>query len=254
MKRFLSLVLTVCMLFSSLLVLTGCLHKCEFSEEWASDGNHHWHSCTGKRCDKVSDKAEHVYDSGEITVKPTQEADGVMTQTCSVCNSKKDSDVLFNGLDSEEWSSAFAEENFINFTYKERAYINAQNVSASAISLIIYKFNEDKVHVSITSDGITKTDSATGLIAETTRVSLIKSIQDMVKYDSFTYDRETKTYTLTGRMKIESLGVNAKSATLTFKDGKPEKLVYTCVIKKNGISMDCESTIFFADYGTTVID
>ena len=253
MKRFLSLALTVCMLFSSLLVLTGCFHKCEFSEEWASDGSHHWHACTNEKCEEVSDKAEHDYDSGEITVKPTQEADGVMTHTCSVCNSKKESAVLFNGIDLAEWNAAFAEENFINFTYKERAYVDAQNVSATAISLIIYKFTEDKVHVSITADGITKTDSATGPLAETTRVSLVKSIQDMVKYDNFTYDRETKSYTLTGRMKIESLGVYAKSATLTFKDCKPEKLVYTCVITKNGITMDCESTISFVDYGTTVI-
>ena len=76
----------------------------------------------------------------------------------------------------------------------------------------------------------------------------------MLQFGIFTYDKETKTYNLTGTMKIASLGVNAKTATLTFKDGKPEKLVYTCVITRNGISMDCESTITFADYGTTVID
>ncbi len=254
MKRAISLLLIFCIILTNLVILTSCFHFCKFSEEWTHDGENHWHACTNSKCTEVEGLQKHSFDAGEITSTATQEADGVMTYTCSVCNAKKESPILFNGLDQTEWDAAFAEDNFINFTYKERAYVDAQNVSASAISLVIYKFTEDKVHVSITSGGVTKTDSATGPLAETTRANLVKSIQDMLKHGSFTYDRETKTYTLTGTMKIESLGVNAKSATLTFKDGKPEKLVYTCVIKRNGLSMDCESTVTFADFGTTVVN
>lgn len=254
MKRRISLLLVACIILTSLMSLTSCFHFCKFSEEWTYDEEYHWHACTNPKCTEVEGLQKHSLDAGEITTKATQEADGVLTRTCSVCNAKTESPIIFHGLDYTGWSTAFAEENFINFTYKERAYVDAQNVSASAISLLIYKFTEDEVHVSITSGGVTKTDSATGPVAETTRASLVKSIQDMLQFGIFTYDKETKTYNLTGTMKIASLGVNAKTATLTFKDGKPEKLVYTCVITRNGISMDCESTITFADYGTTVID
>ena len=68
------------------------------------------------------------------------------------------------------------------------------------------------------------------------------------------YEDEVRISVTSGTMRIESLGVNAKTATLTFADGKPAELFFTCIISKGGTTMACESTITLCDYGTTVID
>ena len=37
-------------------------HKHEFSTEWTTDENYHWHKCKDEKCNEVSDKASHVFD------------------------------------------------------------------------------------------------------------------------------------------------------------------------------------------------
>ena len=37
-------------------------HKHEFSAEWTTDENYHWHKCKDEKCKEVSDKAAHVFD------------------------------------------------------------------------------------------------------------------------------------------------------------------------------------------------
>ena len=37
-------------------------HRHEFSAEWTTDENYHWHKCKGEKCNEVSDKASHVFD------------------------------------------------------------------------------------------------------------------------------------------------------------------------------------------------
>ena len=37
-------------------------HKHEFSAEWTTDENYHWHKCKDEKCHEVSDKAAHVFD------------------------------------------------------------------------------------------------------------------------------------------------------------------------------------------------
>ena len=42
-------------------------HKHEFSAEWTTDENYHWHKCNGEKCNEVSDKAAHVFDKEEVS-------------------------------------------------------------------------------------------------------------------------------------------------------------------------------------------
>ena len=42
-------------------------HEHNFSAEWTTDENYHWHECVGKKCKKVSDKAAHVFDKEEAS-------------------------------------------------------------------------------------------------------------------------------------------------------------------------------------------
>ena len=42
-------------------------HKHEFSTEWTTDENYHWHKCKDEKCKEVSDKAAHVFDKETVS-------------------------------------------------------------------------------------------------------------------------------------------------------------------------------------------
>ena len=42
-------------------------HKHEFSTEWTTDENFHWHKCKDEKCNEVSDKAAHVFDKETVS-------------------------------------------------------------------------------------------------------------------------------------------------------------------------------------------
>lgn len=42
-------------------------HKHEFSAEWTTDENYHWHKCKDEKCKEVSDKAAHVFDKETVS-------------------------------------------------------------------------------------------------------------------------------------------------------------------------------------------
>ncbi len=42
-------------------------HKHEFSTEWTTDENFHWHKCKDEKCNEVSDKADHVFDKETVS-------------------------------------------------------------------------------------------------------------------------------------------------------------------------------------------
>lgn len=251
MKKSASLLLIACILLTSIFTLTSCFHNCEFSDEWTSDNISHWHVCSDEKCEEISNKAEHTWNEGEITVKATQEIVGVKTYTCSVCSDTKEESVAFTGLDEEEWNAVFSEESFVNFTYCEEAVVKYPGIEVT--STVLYKFTENKVYASVTAAGQTAEDTVSGIQAATTKRNLIDSIKSMLKYGEFEYDAENKVYNLTGNMRIESLNTSAESATLRFENGKPAELIYTCVIVSNDITMDCEATVSFSNFGTTEI-
>lgn len=58
-------------------------HTCNFSEEWTTDSENHWHKCTG--CDKTTDMTAHTSDGGKITTDATATTAGEKTYSCTVC-------------------------------------------------------------------------------------------------------------------------------------------------------------------------
>lgn len=60
-----------------------------FASEWSKDENYHWHAATCEHTTEIDAKAEHTWDSGEITTQPGCETDGVITYTCTVCDATK---------------------------------------------------------------------------------------------------------------------------------------------------------------------
>lgn len=62
-------------------------HK--FAEVWSSDGENHWHACTGQGCTEKADVHAHVFDGGKITTPATCVKEGVKTYTCTDCKFTK---------------------------------------------------------------------------------------------------------------------------------------------------------------------
>ncbi len=248
MKKIVSILLTVCMLLSVSAMLASCKHTCEFSEEWTKDETSHWHTCTDAECAEVSDKAEHVWNDGEITTKATQEAAGVKTFTCTTCGQTKTEAVAFTGFTEEEWEAALADSLFENFTYEEEAKTSLGGKSSAK-----YKLTKDDAWVRMVQGSSVQEEYASSLVeVEELRGSFLDSLKDMTPYDSFKYDAETKTYKA-DTIYLPLLELPANRITVTFTDGKLTEISYDVNYSINGVAFDITSKITISDYGTTTI-
>ena len=91
-RKSLFTILAIALMFVlSLSVLTACNKdgKHNFAEEWSNNETHHWHACADKGCKENTDKTEHSWDGGNVTVEPTTEKEGAMVYTCTVCRREK---------------------------------------------------------------------------------------------------------------------------------------------------------------------
>ena len=70
------------------------------TDTWQNDSDNHWKKCT--RCDAIAEKAEHTWNSGEITTAPTCTTAGLKTYTCTVCHATKEE--TMNALGHDEIS------------------------------------------------------------------------------------------------------------------------------------------------------
>ena len=61
----------------------------EWETEWSHDETHHWHAAKDSSITEVKDKAAHVWDNGKVTTPATEQATGVKTYTCTVCQATK---------------------------------------------------------------------------------------------------------------------------------------------------------------------
>lgn len=60
-------------------------HK--FNELWLNDTNAHWHQC--EHCEEKMYNANHSWDAGNVTLEPTEEAEGIRVYTCTICGKTK---------------------------------------------------------------------------------------------------------------------------------------------------------------------
>jgi hypothetical protein len=253
MKKLLSVLLVVCLLATLCVSFASCNHECEFSADWSKDERSHWHTCTKKRCDKTADKADHVWDGGEITTKATQESDGVRTFTCQTCAQTRTEAVTFEGLSYTEWAAAFDTELFENFVYTETASTTGSGVSVD--SEVVYKFTNNAAFVRITAAGQTEESYAPDRTSvEQARTMLINSIAELTPRGSYNYDPETKTYKAKKPIYISSLGASTSDVTLTFADGRPVKIEYSVSFSQSGMSFTATATITLSDFGNVVLN
>ena len=89
-KSFAAIFLIVLMLILSLTALVACgEEEHEFAETWSYDTEGHYHACKVEGHTDVDEKVEHTFNDGEITTAATEDATGVKTYTCTVCNYTK---------------------------------------------------------------------------------------------------------------------------------------------------------------------
>lgn len=65
-------------------------HTHTWATEWSSDGESHWHACTGEGCTAIADEALHTWDEGEVTEQATYDAPGKEVFTCTVCGYERE--------------------------------------------------------------------------------------------------------------------------------------------------------------------
>ena len=87
LKRIFALCLILCVMVAA----SACslLKQHVFSTDWETDAENHWHACVEDECQEKSDEAAHTFGEGVVATPATEEAEGVMTYTCSVCGYEK---------------------------------------------------------------------------------------------------------------------------------------------------------------------
>lgn len=94
-------------------------HTHNFGTEWEKDGREHWRVCTDADCGEISEKTEHEWNEGEITVFATKEEDGVKTYTCTVCAQTKTETMKYepnHQVSQVGWIASFDAEALNNVT------------------------------------------------------------------------------------------------------------------------------------------
>ena len=220
-----------------------------FSEEWSKDESSHWHVCIDEKCDEIADLADHIWDEGTITTPATQEADGVKTFTCTVCDQTKTEPVLFNGMTETEWNATMADDVFANFAYNESASVSGSGITVETV--YEYKFTADKVYMKLTIAGqSTESTFSDRETVELYRSEHMTSMKEMMKFDCFEYDADTKTYKAVKGIYIAEVDTTVDDITATFENGKLVEVKYSFILVSEGIEMTAVSTITMSDYGT----
>ena len=252
MKKAVSILLCACTLLSALM-LSACGHECTLADGWRNDVNSHWHACTDRDCTEKADLAIHTWNGGEVTKRATQEAAGVRTYTCTVCNYKKKQNFSFTGMTEEEWYNALAQDLFINFTLTEKTTVKI--AGAEFVTTMAYEFEDgSKAKFTETLPG----QQPTSEIFPAENISIIRQAlwaycAAMAEYEDYYYDSRSKSYILKGVFTIPTYEVPADTATIKFKDGKLSEITYTCKYTEDILTYYISSTITVTNYDSTKI-
>ncbi len=82
-------------------------HTHAFSADWTSDETYHWHAATCSH-DVKDEEAEHTWNGGIVTTRPTEETEGVRTYTCTICSATQTESVdklVHTHAFSADWTS-----------------------------------------------------------------------------------------------------------------------------------------------------
>ncbi len=251
MKRALTFLLAFTLILSSIATLSSCGgHKCNFATDWSYDNTNHWHACLDEECVEISENSLHEWDAGQITTKATQDSDGVMTYTCSVCSHTKTESISFTGMTEDEWNLIIHPEKLENFTMEIDMLIEFPSMSIQANAVMIMKFTEEDAYMYAEAAGQVFEQIGKGAGAES-----VADIVAVLDFDNFTYDTEAKAYRTKEKISLPWVGAATMDVTLRFENDRLVGMEYSYpeTDEDSGLETICNCTASFVDYGTTVI-
>lgn len=243
MKRFITF-LMVCVLSVTCALFVACdpAHTHDFGSSWLSDGDNHWHACSG--CFEKSDVGEHDM-LGE-------------GQSCSVCG-YSDAGAEVN---ENQWNVAVAIERFNNVTLKY-AFTAPSGYTECEVLIAgdkVYRKNSNPV-------------MNIGYIGEQAQVQkdgvLGLFVGYIADYQSFTYDAENGTYVL--NKTITNTSTNPDSGMTSTAEVSNARIKFDSDYTIKSFTCDLTETISvggnvvhqatyedmvfeFSNFGTTVVD
>ncbi len=165
-KRLLTALLSVCCLCAAAFGIAGCgeEHEHTYSSDWSYNETYHWHAATCVHTDEVSDKAAHdtdgtdgacsvcgykatsneptehthVWSEWEVSVQPTETAEGKATRTCSGTGT----------CDVTDNTQTYTLPVLTDSGYTKTAETAA---TCTAEGSVTYSYNKDGVEVSFTA-------------------------------------------------------------------------------------------------------
>ena len=169
-KRLLTTVVCLLLLVCSLFSFSACggnEHTHNYSNEWSKDGSYHWQACSG--CEETRNKAEHDWNSGVVTLQPTNTSEGARTYTCNTCGQTKVESIpvldAHEHTFSESWSSNETHhwyEATCEHTDEKKDY-NEHNWNTGEITTSPTESDEGVKTFTCQSCGKTKTESVPAL-------------------------------------------------------------------------------------------
>ncbi len=248
------LALLVCLGACAGLVSCGCDHV--FSEEWSTDDTHHWHVCTLEECAEQSDKGEHDWDQGVLTLVPTHATPGNRKYTCKVCGKIRNETVAPEPeVNDVEWADAFLmqDDNFMisivnneeNLLVKKRGGIVMTTTPQTVnLSENYYTVEDGKYYrYVVAGDRVTKGEITSEAYTQATTLVYLQKLA----YASFTYNETTRTYTAE---EIVIDGVVYENVYIAFAGKKINRISFTQ--KEQGEVNN--ATIITVTYGTVPAD
>ncbi len=272
MKRLISLSLAIILTLSLCAVLSSCEeHVCEFKEEWAADGTHHWHECMGDNCLLTDGKAEHEWDEGTVKDGTMEETTADITYTCKVCGTVKGEEnvTLEGAVEEEEWEAAVAEQKFDNVTIHYTFDTDNDGKQEHVV-----KITENKVYRSMSSISTTGEPEGDELTFEGEEAAhqrdmfLAIFLSLLAEKENFAYDLELKAYKMPKEVqtKLEQDGgyyimETMRDGIVTFDaKGSVTSFVFWIseAVYNETDQLHHETTgnitLTFSDYGTTVVE
>jgi len=267
MKKILTLLLSVCMLFCLGVAAVSCDdgttdveptggdHKHSYWANWEKDATHHWHACKGEDCDSVIDKDVHQWDEGV-------EFDGQINYTCDVCEATKTEQAPASKMSLAEWNAMLDMSNFGNFSLVWSLTVDGVEGEytvkhAEGALQYVLKMNGEEV------ESVIIPQNSYDRLGEFISVPIAVLAAN---YEAANYNAAQDKYTVSGTVNAEYIYENGGGDPVTV-----EVAMTNGVVKANGgklIELSCDYTETvnnqttsyedavwsFSHYGTTVID
>ena len=160
-------------------------HTHEYSDEWTSDENYHWHAATcGHNLKK--NNGQHEFGKGEITKQPTEDEEGITSYFCKTCGYEKQ-----ESIDKLPHNHRFAEEWSKNENYHWYASLCGHD---DTIVNYLHKWDDGKVTTAPTetADGV---NTFTCTDCGQTKTQAIPALNHQHTFaDEYSYDAEYHWY------------------------------------------------------------